>query len=330
MSPYRSGNDQVAEAALGAVGGLMNANTFRAATLQGTADFYRAMCLFRLDRPDEARALFAATRAEMKPLADNTDHDDLVLWLACLEAQALLDSTLPPAAEDPTSILPALAGGALRKSGLPATAEGVTLPLERTFWGLTVEVLIDGKPARLLLNTGSATSGLSPELAGELGLEPQAHPRGVSPNCATNAGDGEWFHSGDDEDTRYFIPFRLPPGTQRQRLVNQAYSRRSPGKTRELAEEDREIRNKALAYIPVLLPLNLMAALGRSSDGIGVSELENGAARFKESFKNQWKTDDRPERSARSPGTAGDAPLLRPGSESHHHCLNGTLWSGLG
>ena len=55
--------------------------------------------LFQLGRKDEARALLTATRAkiknrptdETKPLAEpGTDHDDIILWLACREAKALL------------------------------------------------------------------------------------------------------------------------------------------------------------------------------------------------------------------------------------------------
>jgi hypothetical protein len=32
------------------------------------------------------------------PLAGNTTHDDLVLWLACKEAKAMIPSGAPPAA----------------------------------------------------------------------------------------------------------------------------------------------------------------------------------------------------------------------------------------
>ncbi len=104
MAEYRSGRFQEADAALNAVAGMMNPKTYRPGVIQGTADFYRAMSLFQLDRQDEARALVTATEAKMKPFpADEknplaqVDHDDLILWLAYKEAQALLKSTDDPA-----------------------------------------------------------------------------------------------------------------------------------------------------------------------------------------------------------------------------------------
>ena len=59
--------------------------------VEGTASSYRAMSLFRQGRQDQARELFAATEAKMKPLpaADRnplgdgkTTADQLILWLA--------------------------------------------------------------------------------------------------------------------------------------------------------------------------------------------------------------------------------------------------------
>ena len=58
------------------------------------------MSLFKQGRQAEARELFTAAEAKMKPLpADETnpladgksDHEDLILWLACKEARALLN-----------------------------------------------------------------------------------------------------------------------------------------------------------------------------------------------------------------------------------------------
>ena len=74
-----------------------------------TASFYRALCLFRRGRPDEARALAIVAEAKMKPLpADEqnplvggNDWDDLILWLACKEAKALMQFDKPPAAPTP-------------------------------------------------------------------------------------------------------------------------------------------------------------------------------------------------------------------------------------
>jgi hypothetical protein len=56
------------------------------------------MCLLRQGKADEARALFTATEATMPPLPTDKQStlvkaalaDDLILWLAFKEAQALL------------------------------------------------------------------------------------------------------------------------------------------------------------------------------------------------------------------------------------------------
>jgi tetratricopeptide (TPR) repeat protein/serine/threonine protein kinase len=97
MAEYRGGRFQEADFALNAVAGMMNPKTYRPGVIQGTADCYRSMSLFHQGRKDEARALVAATEAKMKPFpADEqnplarADHDDLILWLACREAKALL------------------------------------------------------------------------------------------------------------------------------------------------------------------------------------------------------------------------------------------------
>lgn len=77
---------------------------------------------------------------------------------------------LPLRGEDQQSTSPAL-DGALRKSGLPTAAESVTIPLESTFGGFTVEAHIDGKPVQLVLDTGASCTFLSPEAARKLGLK---------------------------------------------------------------------------------------------------------------------------------------------------------------
>jgi hypothetical protein len=71
----------------------------------GIAAFYRAMSLFRQGKEAEARQLALAAAAKMKPLprdeqnllANQTTHDDLILWLAYQEAKAMIkfDEALP-------------------------------------------------------------------------------------------------------------------------------------------------------------------------------------------------------------------------------------------
>jgi tetratricopeptide (TPR) repeat protein len=69
--------------------------------IQGTARLFRAMSLFRQNKPEEARKVFSQAEAEMpplpkddsKPIVDGKsfDCDLLVLWLAYKEAKALIE-----------------------------------------------------------------------------------------------------------------------------------------------------------------------------------------------------------------------------------------------
>ena len=104
MAEYRSGNYLAADEALTtAVKTASTTGPYRSYT-EGTASFYRAMSLFRQGNQSEAREVFNGAEAKMKPLpADEknplvdgkSDHEDLILWLACKEARALLN--IPPA-----------------------------------------------------------------------------------------------------------------------------------------------------------------------------------------------------------------------------------------
>jgi len=105
MAEYRNGNYaraiQALSAAEEAARGL-DREVYRT-QIQGTAAFFRAMSLFQQGDGSAARALFAATEAQMMPfptdinnLPVSAGHDDLVLWLACKEAKALLAKPKPP------------------------------------------------------------------------------------------------------------------------------------------------------------------------------------------------------------------------------------------
>jgi Flp pilus assembly protein TadD len=101
MAEYRAGNDTAAEAAFLAAlkAGPNNPH------VAGISAFYRAMILFRQNKPEEARKLAIAATAQMKPLPDdeqnplagNATHDDLILWLAWKEAKTLLKLETVPA-----------------------------------------------------------------------------------------------------------------------------------------------------------------------------------------------------------------------------------------
>jgi hypothetical protein len=101
MAEYRRGSYAAAAEALLAAEKAGPTNRF----VTGTAPFFRAMALFRQGHEEEARKLAVAAAAKMKPLprdennplADDPDHDDLILWLAYKEAKAMIKfETVPP------------------------------------------------------------------------------------------------------------------------------------------------------------------------------------------------------------------------------------------
>jgi tetratricopeptide (TPR) repeat protein len=95
MAEYRNAHFVEADAAL--VAAVNGAKDNR--IIAGTSAFYRAMCLFRQGKSDEARKLATEAAATMRPLpadeknplAGSVSHDDLILWLAYKEAKALLE-----------------------------------------------------------------------------------------------------------------------------------------------------------------------------------------------------------------------------------------------
>jgi hypothetical protein len=101
MAEYRSGHYPAADEALVTAAKTASATGSRRPFVEGTASFYRVMSLLKQGKQAEARELFTATEATMKPLpADEknplvdgrSDHDDLILWLAFKEARALLNA----------------------------------------------------------------------------------------------------------------------------------------------------------------------------------------------------------------------------------------------
>jgi len=100
MAEFRSGHYPAADEALTVA--AQSESSFDGDEWQarraGIASFYRAMSLFHQGKQAEARTLFTVTEAKMKPLptddqsplADGANADDLILWLACKEARALL------------------------------------------------------------------------------------------------------------------------------------------------------------------------------------------------------------------------------------------------
>src|SRR5262249_8909002 len=94
IAEYRSGHFPEAEAVLGKAisGGSFSAH------VANTSTFYKAMSLHRQGKNEEARTIALGTVAKMKPLpkdaeiplAGSTSADDLIMWLAYKEANALI------------------------------------------------------------------------------------------------------------------------------------------------------------------------------------------------------------------------------------------------
>jgi tetratricopeptide (TPR) repeat protein len=105
LAEYRNGQFAAAERTLAVAEQMAGENH----ELQGIAREFRAMSLFRQNRPEEARRLFSQAEAQMpplpkdesKPLVDGrpVTHDDLICWLAYKEAKALIEGPSAPVAE---------------------------------------------------------------------------------------------------------------------------------------------------------------------------------------------------------------------------------------
>jgi WD40 repeat protein/serine/threonine protein kinase len=109
MAEYRSGHFAEADAALLAVAKGPEKH-YDMELAAGTANFYRAMSLFRQGKEVEAQKLATEAAAQMKPLpkddknplAGGATADDLMLWLAYKEAKAMVhfDATPPKSEND--------------------------------------------------------------------------------------------------------------------------------------------------------------------------------------------------------------------------------------
>ena len=103
IAEYRSGHFAEAVAALSAGENAGGTNT----PVPCTSAFYHAMSLFRQGKKNEARRLAIDASFKMKPfpkdeknpLADNSNFDDLILWMACKEAKALIKFDAVPVTE---------------------------------------------------------------------------------------------------------------------------------------------------------------------------------------------------------------------------------------
>ena len=101
IAEYRAGDDAAAAVTLTA----LSESGYQ---IPVTSAFYLAMTLTRQGKGNEARRVATEAisrmrplpRDEANPLADGANHDNLILWMACKEATALLK--IDPGPNSPT------------------------------------------------------------------------------------------------------------------------------------------------------------------------------------------------------------------------------------
>lgn len=121
---------------------------------------------------------------------------------------------------------------------------------------------------------------------------PTYYPRGVPADAPTNWQDGEWFRICDTAGTRYFIPFKTPAASNRERLVSEVCSLRTGDYQRQIAAEDTaEIKDQAKRFAkhsPVLVPLNTVLFFGGMLGGhptvVTPDEYENWVHDWKDQY----------------------------------------------
>lgn len=94
---------------------------------------------------------------------------------------------------------------------------------------------------------------------------PTFYPRGVAADCPTDCQSGEWVHTGDALNSRYFIPLHGCGGIPRQTLVKEALAARSARKQLRSSAEDCAICIKETGNIVVGVPLTMLALYGASA-----------------------------------------------------------------
>jgi hypothetical protein len=117
------------------------------------------------------------------------------------------------------------------------------------------------------------------------------YPRGVTATTPSDFMDGEWYRVCDAADTRYFIPFKLPPGSDRSSLIGEVHSLRTDEYQRQLAKESYEESADRLKRVaksaPVLVPLNLVGAASAVGGGgffVTVEEYEQWLHDWKKKY----------------------------------------------
>ena len=106
---------------------------------------------------------------------------------------------------------------------------------------------------------------------------PTFYPRGVAADVPTDWHSGEWVVTGDEQGSRFFIPFQGIGATRRQVLLDEALAAVSEKKLQQIAAEDRaernEERSRTLRKIPLIF-LGSLLSFGASADWLANTDWE--------------------------------------------------------
>ena len=143
-------------------------------------------------------------------------------------------------------------------------------------------------PCALLLSQCAPTAPTPPQAAAPVAFSKQHwvqvssrparfYPRGVEADVPTDWHSGEWVVTGDEQDTRFFIPFQGIGGARRQALLDEALAARSEKKLQQIAAEDRAERNEERSRVLKKAPLIFLGSLlsfGASADWLADTDWE--------------------------------------------------------
>jgi hypothetical protein len=121
---------------------------------------------------------------------------------------------------------------------------------------------------------------------------PTYYPTGVAADSPTDHWTGEWVYTDDAKGSRYFIPHHGLGKIPRQTLVHEALSARSERRLAQIANEDREIRDRnvrnTMVYGPPLIAANVMClALTMGQQGVMIDDFAR--------WQKEWHTSKQPE-----------------------------------
>jgi len=104
---------------------------------------------------------------------------------------------------------------------------------------------------------------------------PTFYPQGVAADSPTDCHNGEWIHTGDVQDTRYFIPLHVLTKERRAELRAEALAARAPTKMRQIARDDAMQTSGTCLGLLFVPPLALIAIIASSDKVPGGMNMGN-------------------------------------------------------